>query len=67
VKLKFPASWTSGTQRTLLETWGEGTPVELEAYLIKTKRYPSGAEPCNPVQSRAFGYVLVRTFDTVLA
>ena len=37
VKLKFPAKWKRGTKRTLLESWGEGTPVELEAYLIKTK------------------------------
>ncbi len=47
VKLKFPASWSSGTKRTLLAQWGEGTPVELEAYLIKTKHYPSGMESCN--------------------
>jgi hypothetical protein len=47
VKLKFPASWASGTPRTLLESWGESTPVEYEAYLIKTRHYPSGAESCN--------------------
>ncbi len=41
VKLKFPAKWKRGTKRTLLESWGEGTPVELEAYLIKTKHYTS--------------------------
>jgi len=47
VKLKFPASWTSGTKRTLLESWGEDKAVEYEAYLIKTKHYPSGMESCN--------------------
>jgi len=41
VKLKFPAKWKRGTKRTLLESWGEGTPVELEAYLIKTKHHQS--------------------------
>ncbi|HAF12298.1 MAG TPA: hypothetical protein DCK99_01105, partial [Blastocatellia bacterium] len=25
VKLKFPASWTSGTKRTLLESWQQGS------------------------------------------
>ena len=47
VKLKFPASWTSGTKRALLESWGEGKPVEYEAYLIKTKHYTSPTESCN--------------------
>jgi hypothetical protein len=47
VRFKFPASWTSGTKRKLLDTWGEGTPVELETYIIKTKHYPGGAESCN--------------------
>jgi hypothetical protein len=47
VKLKFPKKWTAGTKRALLETWGEGTPVEYEAYLIKAKHYTSGMESCN--------------------
>lgn len=47
VKLKFPASWTSGTMRALLKSWGEDKPVEYEAYLVKTKHYTSGMESCN--------------------
>jgi hypothetical protein len=45
--LTFPASWASGTPRALLESWGEGRPVEFMAYLIKVKHYPSGQEACN--------------------
>jgi hypothetical protein len=47
VKLKFPASWNSGTSRTLLKKWGEGTAVTYDAFLLKVKNYPSGAESCN--------------------
>ncbi len=47
VRLKFPASWSPGTSRALLKKWGEGTPVEYEAYLIEVKHYPRGAEACN--------------------
>lgn len=47
VKLKFPESWHSGTSRTLLKKWGEGTAVTYDAFLLKVKNYPSGAEACN--------------------
>ena len=47
VKLKFPAKWAAGTVRTLLKTWGEGTPVEYEAYLVTVKHYQCGMESCN--------------------
>jgi hypothetical protein len=46
-KLKFPASWKSGTSRNLLKDWGEETPVEYQAYLIKITHYTSGMESCN--------------------
>ena len=47
VKLKFPASWSSGSKRKLLRDWGEGTPVVYEAFLMKVKNYPNGQESCN--------------------
>ena len=47
VKLKFPASWTAGSKRTLLKNWGEGTPVVYEGFLMKVKNYPNGMESCN--------------------
>jgi len=47
VKLKFPKSWKSGTPRTKLNEWGEGTPVVYEAYLMKVKHYQDGIEACN--------------------
>jgi hypothetical protein len=45
--VKFPASWASGTPRTLLKNWGEGTPVRISAFLRKAKNYTSGKEACN--------------------
>ena len=42
-----PASWSSGTDRTLLVSWGEGTPLEVTLYIKKVKNYASGAESCN--------------------
>jgi hypothetical protein len=47
VALKFPKEWTSGTQRTLLESWGEGKAVQVKAFIIHAKNYPSGMESCN--------------------
>lgn len=47
VKLKFPASWASGTKRTLLRNWGEGTAVVYDAFLLKVKHYAQGMESCN--------------------
>jgi hypothetical protein len=47
VKLKFPESWVSGTSRALLKKWGEGTAVMYDAFLLRVKNYPSGAESCN--------------------
>ncbi len=43
----FPASWVSGTQRTLLESWGEGKALQIRGYLIKAENYTSGAETTN--------------------
>ena len=45
--VKFPKSWVDGTPRTLLKTWGEGTPIRLSAFLRKAKNYTSGHESCN--------------------
>lgn len=42
-----PASWSSGTSRTLLETWGEGRAVQVTAYLIKAENYTDGSETTN--------------------
>jgi hypothetical protein len=42
-----PASWSSGTGRALLVSWGEGTPVEVTLYIKKVKNYPSGLESSN--------------------
>lgn len=46
-KLTFPEKWKRGTRRNLLRDWGEGTPVEYEAYLVHVKNYTSGIEATN--------------------
>lgn len=45
--MTFPALWKSGTKRTKLEEWGEGTAVRIKAFLIHAKNYASGMESCN--------------------
>jgi len=42
-----PASWSSGTGRALLVSWGEGTPLEVTLYIKKVKNYKSGKETSN--------------------
>lgn len=44
---KRPKSWVSGTPRSKLVEWGEGTPLSVSLYLQKVTNYPSGAESCN--------------------
>ena len=44
---KRPKKWTSGTARTLLETWGEGKPVQITGYIFEAENYTSGAESTN--------------------
>lgn len=44
---KRPASWSSGTARTLLETWGEGRAVRLKGYIFEADNYTQGAESTN--------------------
>ena len=42
-----PASWTSGTGRSLLETWGEGRNIQLTGYVFEADNYTQGAETTN--------------------
>lgn len=43
----FPKEWAVGTKRALLEEWGEGRLVQVTAFVIHAKNYPSGVESCN--------------------
>ena len=42
-----PASWSSGTGRALLESWGEGRNVQLTGYVFEADNYTQGAETTN--------------------
>lgn len=43
----FPASWSSGQDRALLATWGEGKAIRIKARLKKVVKYSSGKESTN--------------------
>lgn len=44
---KRPQSWTSGTGRFLLETWGEGKAIVLKGFVFEADNYTQGAESTN--------------------
>ncbi|MEO7539052.1 MAG: cell envelope integrity protein TolA [Pyrinomonadaceae bacterium] len=42
-----PATWTSGTGRNLLESWGEGRNIQLTGYVFEADNYTGGKETTN--------------------
>lgn len=47
LNVTFPAQWSSGQDRSLLTTWGEGTAIRIKARLKKVVNYSSGKESTN--------------------
>jgi len=45
--VRFPKSWVSGTKRTLLKIWGEGTAIRISGFLKIAKHYTIGKETSN--------------------
>ncbi len=64
-----PASWASGTGRTLLESWGEGRNIQLTGYVFEADNYTQGAETtnCNLGTSDFNDFHIVLVEDLVLA
>ena len=47
VNVIFPASWSSGQERSQLTTWGEGKAVRIKARLKRIEKYGGGKETSN--------------------
>lgn len=47
LNVTFPASWSSGMDRTQLTAWGEGKAVRIKARLKRIEKYGSGKETSN--------------------
>lgn len=47
LNVTFPASWSSGADRSILKNWGEGKAIRIKARLKTAKGYSSGKESTN--------------------